>query len=67
MDNVKKNESYIDDDARYLPCIPTPFGMIPLVGATMTTDRECELFGKEVQTKVLHGRLPDQEEKGQRR
>ena len=50
MYNAKKNESYIDEDARYLPCIPTPLGMIPLVGATMTTDRECELFGKEVQT-----------------
>ena len=53
MDNAKKNESYIDEDVRYFPLIPTPFGMIPLVGATMTTDRECELFGKEVQTERM--------------
>lgn len=50
VDNAKKNENYIDEDVRYLPLFPTPFGMVPLIGATMTTDRECELFGKDVQT-----------------
>ena len=39
----------MNENDRYYPCVPTPFGMIPLDGATMTTERERELFGKEVQ------------------
>ena len=38
------------EDERYLPLIPTPLGMIPLVGTTMSVEREREIFGKEVQT-----------------
>lgn len=42
-------KSYINENNRYYPCVPTPFGMIPLIGATMTIERERELFGKEAQ------------------
>ena len=45
-----RSTGHIDENDRYYPCVPTPFGMIPLVGVTMTTERERELFGKEVQT-----------------
>lgn len=37
-----RSTGYIDENDRYYPCVPTPFGMIPL-------ERERELFGKEVQ------------------
>ena len=39
----------MNENDKYYPCVPTPFGMIPLVGATMTTEREHELFGREAQ------------------
>lgn len=39
----------MNENDRYYPCVPTPFGMIPLVGVTMTAERERELFGKKVQ------------------
>ena len=35
------------EEERYLPLIPTPSGMVPLVGTTMSVERERELFGKE--------------------
>lgn len=44
-----RSTGYIDENDRYYPCVPTPFGMIPLVSVTMTTEREREPFGKEVQ------------------
>ena len=37
------------EDERYFPLIPTPSGMVPLVGTTMSVERERELFGKEAQ------------------
>ena len=40
-----RSTGYIDENDRYYPCVPTPFGMIPLVSVTMTTERERELFG----------------------
>ena len=39
----------MNENDRYYPCVPTPLGMVPLVGATMTIERERELFGKEAQ------------------
>ena len=40
-----RSTGYIDENDRYYPCVPTPFGMIPLVSVTMTTEREREREG----------------------
>ena len=36
-----------NDDDRYFPCIPTPVGMVPFIGSTMSVECEKELFGKK--------------------
>ena len=37
----------MNDNDRYFPCIPTPVGMVPFIGFTMSVEREKELFGKK--------------------
>ena len=39
----------MSDNDRFYPVV-TPVGRVPLIGATMTVEREKELFGKKVQT-----------------
>ena len=36
----------IDDEIYYYPLVQSPFGKVPLVGATMTDEREKELAEK---------------------
>ena len=44
----------MNDDDRYFPCIPTPVGMVPFIGSTMSVECEKELFGKkEEESKVV--------------
>ena len=40
----------MNDNDRFYPVVQTPVGKVLLVGATMTVERERELFGKKVQT-----------------
>ena len=37
----------MNDDDRYFPCIPTPVGLVPFIGSTMSVECEKELFGKK--------------------
>ena len=44
---------------RFYPVVQTPVGKVLLIGATMTVERERELFGKKVKTDeraVTHNR-----------
>ena len=38
----------MNDNDRFYPVVQTPVGKVLLVGATMTVERERELFGKAV-------------------
>ena len=38
----------MSDNDRFYPVVQTPVGKVPLIGATMTVERERELFGKKV-------------------
>ena len=38
----------MNDNDRFYPIVQTPVGKVPLIGATMTVERERELFGKKV-------------------
>lgn len=40
----------MNDTDRFYPVVQTPVGKVLLIGATMTVERERELFGKKVQT-----------------
>ena len=40
----------MNNNDRFYPVVQTPLGKVPLISATMTVERERELFGKKVQT-----------------
>ena len=40
----------MNNNDRFYPVVQTPLGKVSLIGATMTVERERELFGKKVQT-----------------
>ena len=40
----------MNDNDRFYPVVQTPLGKVQLIGATMTIERERELFGKKVQS-----------------
>ena len=40
----------MNDNDRFYPVVQMPVGKVPLIGATMTVERERELFGKELNT-----------------
>ena len=40
----------MNDNDRFYPAVQTPVGKVLLIVATMTVERERELFGKKVKT-----------------
>ena len=40
----------MNDNDRFYPAVQTPVGKVLLIGATMTVERERELFEKKVKT-----------------
>ena len=40
----------MNDNDRFYPAVQTPVGKVLLIGATMTVERERELFGQKVKT-----------------
>lgn len=47
----------IQEDEIFYPLIPTPFGKVPLIGATMTDEREREISARYgVSFQVTHDR-----------
>ena len=46
----KEVTKWMNDNDRFYPAVQTPVGKVLLIGATMTVERERELFGKKVKT-----------------
>ena len=48
--DAKHGGHTMNDNDRFYPVVQTPVGKVLLIGATMTVERERELFGKKVKT-----------------
>lgn len=48
--DAKHGGHTMNDNDRFYPAVQTPVGKVLLIGATMTVERERELFGKKVKT-----------------
>lgn len=48
--DAKHGSNTMNDNDRFYPVVQTPVGKVLLIGATMTVERERELFGKKVKT-----------------
>ena len=49
-DDAKHGGHTMNANDRFYPVVQTPVGKVLLIGATMTVERERELFGKKVKT-----------------